>query len=114
MHLWQIILLMIAGAGAVAFWNSNQAAHEYANILGRRACQAAGVQFLDDSVHANGYIFRRDERGLLGFDRKFRFEFSTNGADRHAGAMIIRNRKLVFFQGPERVEPVVVPFLRNG
>ena len=111
--MWQLILLMIAGAALVAFWNGNQAASELAYILGRRACQAAGVQFLDDSVHANGYSIRRNERGMLGFDRKFRFEFSTNGADRHAGAMIIRDRKLTFFQGPERVQPVVVPFLRN-
>lgn len=110
----QIILLMIAGAGLVSFWNGNRAAAEYAYTLGRRACGAAGVQFLDDSVHANGYALRRDDRGRLGFDRKFRFEFSSNGADRHAGALIVRDGKLVFFQGPERVAPVVVPLRRDS
>ena len=109
----QLILLMIAGAAALSFWNGNRAAAEYAHILGRRACDAAGVQFLDDSVHLNGYSVHRGESGWLTLDRKFRFEFSVTGADRHSGSMVIRDRKLVQFTGPQRDENTVLPFIRR-
>lgn len=108
----ELILLMIAGAAAVSFWNNNRAASEYAHILGRRACEAAGVQFLDDSVQLNGYAIRRRDNGWIGLDRKFHFDFSVTGADRHSGRMIIRDKQLVYFDGPERQEPTIVPFIR--
>lgn len=110
----QLILLMIVGAAAVSFWNNNRAASEYAHILGRRACEAAGVQFLDDSVQLNGYAVRRRDNGWIGLDRKFHFDFSVTGADRHSGRMIIRDKQLVYFDGPQRpADNVVVPFIRR-
>ncbi|MBP9645726.1 MAG: DUF3301 domain-containing protein, partial [Pseudoxanthomonas sp.] len=42
-----LILLMIAGAAVVAWWNASRAAAERAEVLGRDACAAAEVQWLD-------------------------------------------------------------------
>lgn len=111
--MFQLILLMIAGAAALSFWNGNRAASEYAHILGRRACDAAGVQFLDDSVQLSGYALARGENGWLTLDRKFRFDFSVTGADRHSGRMVIRDRKLTYFEGPQRDDVTIVPFIRR-
>ena len=56
-----LILLLITCAAAFAWWNAARAATERAGELGRNACEAAGVQWLDHSVHAVATRLRRDE-----------------------------------------------------
>lgn len=103
-----LILLMIAGATLFAYWNAARAAAERAEQLGRNACSAADVLWLDQTVHANGLRLRRGEDGRLGFERSFRFEYSYDGLDRHTGKLVLRGEKLVSFVGPAR--PSVTPF----
>ena len=91
-----VILLMIAGAALFAYWNAARAAAEHAKQLGRNACAAAEVLWLDESVHASGMRLRRDDDGRLGFERTFRFEYSYDGVDRHVGRMVLRGERLVF------------------
>ncbi|KAF1703660.1 DUF3301 domain-containing protein [Pseudoxanthomonas suwonensis] len=95
-----LILLMIAGAAVFAFWNAARAAAERAEALGRDACNAAGVQWLDHSVHATGLRVYRREDGWLGLERTFRFDYSHDGADRHSGRLVLRGGRLVSFTGP--------------
>ena len=71
-----LLILMIVAAMAFAFWSAGRAAAERAEHLGRNACQAAGVQWLDQTVHASGLRLHRGEDGRLGFERSFRFEYS--------------------------------------
>jgi len=106
-----VILLMIAGAAAFAYWNAARAAAEYAEKLGRNACTAAGVIWLDQTVHAAGVRVRRNADGRLGFERSFRFEYSYDGSDRHIGRMVLRGDRLVSFVGPVRpsVTPINLP-----
>ena len=79
-----------------------QLAAERAEDLGREACAAAGVQWLDQTVHASGVRLRRGEDGRLGVERTFRFEYSEDGSDRHIGRLVLRGRRLVGFVGPVR------------
>jgi len=102
-----LIVLMIVGAALFAYWNAARAAAEHAKLLGRNACAAAQVMWLDESVHASGIRVRRNEDGKLGFERTFRFEYSHDGIDRHVGRMVLRGEKLVSFVGP--VQPSVTP-----
>ena len=102
-----LIILMIVGAALFAYWNAARAAAEHAKLLGRNACAAAQVMWLDESVHASGIRVRRNEDGKLGFERTFRFEYSHDGIDRHVGRMVLRGEKLVSFVGP--VKPSVTP-----
>lgn len=102
-----LILMMIVGAAGFAYWNAARAAAEHAKHLGRNACGAAEVIWLDESVHASGIRVRRNEDGRLGFERSFRFEYSYDGVDRHIGRMVLRGDKLVSFIGP--VRPSVAP-----
>ena len=101
-----LLWLLAAGAG-FAYWNAARAAAERAGELGRNACKAAGVIWLDQSVHANGLRLRRGEDGWLGFERSFRFEYSHDGTDRHVGRLVLRKGRLVSFVGP--VAPSVTP-----
>jgi len=95
-----LILLMIAGAIVFGLWNSARAAAERAEALGRDACAAANVQWLDHSVQASGVrLYRRDD-GWLGLERSFRFDYSYDGIERHTGRMVLRQGRLVSFVGP--------------
>lgn len=95
-----IVLVMICAAAAFAFWSSGRAAAESAESLGREACQAAGVQLLDQSVQAAGLRLCRHDNGWLGWERAFRFDYSINGDDRHVGRMVVREGRLISFSGP--------------
>ncbi len=95
-----MIVLMIAGATAYAWWDASRAAAELATLLGRNACQTAGVIWLDQSVHANGLKLRRREDGWMGLQRSFRFEYSEDGIERHIGRLVLFDDRLVSFSGP--------------
>ena len=98
---------MIVAGLAFAYWSAGRAAAERAEALGRDACSAAGVQWLDQSVHASGLRLQRGEDGWLGFERTFRFEYSYDGSDRHIGRLVLRGGRLVSFSGPTRAANVV-------
>lgn len=95
-----LLFLMIAGALGFALWNSARAAAERAEALGRDACNSAGVQWLDQTVHASGLRVNRGHNGRLGFERSFRFEYSRDGHDRQIGKLVLRGDRLVGFSGP--------------
>ncbi|MDG6347409.1 DUF3301 domain-containing protein [Luteimonas sp. 8-5] len=95
-----LLILMIVMTVGWAWWSSARAAAERAEELGRQACHAAGVQLLDQTVHASGLRLRRGEDGRLGFERSFRFEYSEAGDDRHVGKLVLRGDRLVGFVGP--------------
>lgn len=107
-----LILLMIAAAAVAAWWNAARAASERAEALGRNACRAAGVQWLDQSVHASGLRLCRLPGGRLALERTFRFEYSRDGEDRHSGRLVLRGGELVAFTGPS--EATVLAFRGRG
>ena len=104
-----LILLMIAGALAYAWWNAARAASEHAIEVGRAACRAAGVQLLDQTVQATGLRLRRRSDGRLGLERSFRFEYSYDGADRNRGRMVFHGRRLVSMAGPSPAVAAAMP-----
>lgn len=95
-----LLLLMILGVLGFALWNSARAAAERAEALGRNACESAGVQWLDQTVHASSLRLRRGHDGRLGLERSFRFEYSRDGHDRNIGKVVLRGDRLVGFSGP--------------
>lgn len=101
-----LIVLMLVASAALAFWNSGRASTERARELGRDACRAAQVQWLDDAVHAITLRPCRLGSGRLGWERTFRFDYSTDGRDRHEGRMVLRGDRLVSFAGPPTPEPL--------
>jgi hypothetical protein len=97
-----MIFMMLAGGAAFVWWSASRAAAERAGQLGRDACERAGVQWLDQAVHAHSMRFRRGDDGRLGVERSFRFEYSDDGIQRHIGHLILRGQRLVAFSGPTR------------
>jgi hypothetical protein len=104
-----LLILMIAIAIGFALWSSARAAAERATALGREACHAAGVQLIDQTVHASGLRLRRGDDGRLGFERSFRFEYSQDGTDRQIARLVLRGDRLVAFSGPMVAAPRAEP-----
>jgi hypothetical protein len=98
---------MICLAAGYFWWSASRAAAERAGDVGRNACDAAGVQWLDQTVHADGLRLRRRRDGWLGLERSFRFEYSEDGQDRHIGRLVLLGDELVSFSGPVRATSVV-------
>lgn len=80
----ELIVLLLLGA-AIWFFSDGLKARETAYAAARRACEQAGVQFLDDTVSQSGMRLARDGEGHATLERLFRFEFSTTGDDRQQG-----------------------------
>ena len=103
-----LLILMIVGVAAFFAFAAARAAAERAAEIGRDACLAAGVQWLDQSMHATGMRLRRKDDGWLGFERSYRFDYSEDGQDRHIGRIVLLGDKLVGFSGPSRAAQAVV------
>lgn len=102
-----LLIVMICTALGFAAWSAARAAAERAEQVGRDACRAAGVQWLDQTVHASGIRLRRRHDGRLGLERSYRFEYSQDGSDRHVGRLVLHGTQLVAFSGPSRAAAVV-------
>ncbi len=91
--MWEGLGLILL-IGAAWFWVDSLRARERALEAGRRACERYGVQFLDDTVAGLGVRIVRDEEGRVMLRRTYRFEFSSSGNDRRAGAIVISGAEL--------------------
>lgn len=96
----EALCLIVLGLPAYLFWAAGRDAAEAAVVHGRRACERAGVQWLDQSVHLVRLRLRRHSSGWLRWERQFRFEYSSAGQDRQAGLVIMLGSSLTGLVGP--------------
>ncbi len=61
----------------------------------RRHCREHGVQLLDQSVALERIRPHRNEFGQLCWRRRYGFEFSSTGAERHHGAVITSGNRVM-------------------
>ena len=85
------VLLLLALA--IWFVSDSLKAREAAHAAARKACDEAGVQFLDDTVSQSTLRLARDTEGRVVLERHFRFEFTPTGDDRQQGRVrLLGNR----------------------
>lgn len=82
-----IFLLLLAALGW--FWFDSLRALEIARNAGKRACDDANVQFLDDTVAGIALALVRNKSGRRVLRRTYRFEFSETGNTRLEGQLIV-------------------------
>jgi hypothetical protein len=82
-----LFLLLLAAFGW--FWFDSLRALEIARNAGKRACDDANVQFLDDTVAGIAFALVRDKSGRRMLRRTYRFEFSETGNTRLEGQLIV-------------------------
>lgn len=88
------LLLFVSLAVLGWFWVDSLRALEVARNAGRRACNSAGVQFLDDTVAGIGLALGRDDHGRRALRRTYRFEFSDTGDNRLEGRLTLLGAKV--------------------
>ncbi|MCG3201842.1 MAG: hypothetical protein NFCOHLIN_01714 [Gammaproteobacteria bacterium] len=106
----ETLIFMAALVGLVWFWADSMRTREVALRHCARACQDANVQFLDQTVAQASLGLGRDARGRLVLRRRYGFEFSTNGTDRHRGVAAMTGRIVEFV----RLEHPGGPFIMTG
>ena len=82
-----LFLLLLAALGW--FWFDSLSALEIARKAGRRACDDAHVQFLDDTVAGIALALARGKSGRRVLRRTYRFEFSETGNTRLEGRLVL-------------------------
>lgn len=82
-----LFLLLLAALGW--FWFDSLSALEIARKAGKRACDDAHVQFLDDTVAGIALALVRGKSGRRVLRRTYRFEFSETGNTRLEGRLIL-------------------------
>jgi len=83
------LLFLIVLAAFGWFWFDSMHALEIARKAGRRICEDAHVQFLDDTVAGTALALVRDKTGRRVLRRTYRFEFSETGNTRLEGQLIV-------------------------
>ncbi len=87
-----LFLLLLAALGW--FWFDSLRALEIARNAGKRACDDANVQFLDDTVAGIALALVRNKSGRRVLRRTFRFEFSETGNTRLEGQLIVLGNRV--------------------
>lgn len=88
------LLYMLLLAALVWYWLDSLRALEFARSIGKRVCENADVQFLDDTVARIELKLVRDDAGRRVLRRTYRFEFSETGNTRLEGRIILLSHKL--------------------
>ncbi|WJW76106.1 DUF3301 domain-containing protein [Thiohalobacter sp. IOR34] len=88
--LWLLLLLAAGGW----FWLDGLAARDRAVALARDTCERSGVQLLDGTVSLSALRLRRNPAGRVTLQRSFRFDYSSDGASRRQGFVVLLGRRL--------------------
>ena len=103
MSLFEITGLLVLAAG-LWLWHDSLKAREAGKRASLAACQAEGLQFLDDTVAIGSLWPARDDYGRLRLRRVYRFEYSDTGNNRRDGAVtLIGDRVLTVYLQPRVV-----------
>ena len=98
-----LALLALLGIGCIVWFSLM--AREAAVEAGRAACNAEGLQFLDDTVAIESVRPVRDEEGRLRLRRVYGFEYSDTGNNRRHGAVTMIGSQVVTLYLAARSEP---------
>jgi hypothetical protein len=93
MSLGEIAWMAFAGFAAWVFWRQ-LAIRELALRHAHSACEKSDVQLLDQSIGLSKLRFARLKRGGFGLLREYHFEFTSTGARRYQGRILMIGRTL--------------------
>ncbi|MGC3965525.1 MAG: DUF3301 domain-containing protein [Rhodocyclaceae bacterium] len=98
----EIVALILIGALGW-FWIDTLSAREVALREGRRACDADGLQLLDDTVAVSKLRLARNDEGQLRIKRTYDFEFSDTGNNRRRGTLALVGKELTMIYTVPRI-----------
>jgi hypothetical protein len=87
------------------FWLNSIKARDAAMTACRRACDAEGLQFLDDTVSTARVRLERDDDGVLRLRRVYSFEYSDSGNNRRPGSVVLLGDRVILLNVGLRAVP---------
>tara|TARA_B100001250_G_scaffold343187_2_gene311758 strand:- start:4396 stop:4719 length:324 start_codon:yes stop_codon:yes gene_type:complete len=96
-----LLLLVVLGAVAMLGWKvwlQQRAAQALALAYLRRECKKQGFQLLDDTVALTRTRLQLRQKRLLVL-RTLAFEFSSDGADRYRGELMLTGQRVTLISG---------------
>lgn len=93
--MYDTLLPLILVLLAIYVWQVGLKSRERARQLGHELCARANVQLLDQTVSLQRIGVERGDDGRLHWRRRYRFEVSTDGVDRHLGTLDIMQDRLL-------------------
>lgn len=88
------LFLILAVAAFGMYWLAAMRCKELAVASARRECNLADVQLLDQTVQQNHISMSRDSSGRWRVWRRYRFEYSEDGVERHGGRLVMLGQKV--------------------
>ncbi len=87
-------------------WLDSLKAREIGMQAARRACDAEGMQLLDDTVSIASIKPSRDDDGQMALRRVYEFEYSDTGDDRRRGSVVLLGHAVIVVNVGARPPPV--------
>ena len=75
-------------------WWIDRGIKQNAYALAKQHCEEINVQLLDDNVRLEKMTLKRNARGSMSIERRFKFEFTSTGERRHQGQLTMLGKKL--------------------
>ena len=91
---WGMLLLVAAMGGFALFWLDTLGARDLANDAARDTCAANGAALLDGTVSFHRLRVVRGDQGRPALERTYLFDYSTDGATRRQGFVIVSGRRV--------------------
>ncbi|HEX8964562.1 MAG TPA: DUF3301 domain-containing protein [Rhodocyclaceae bacterium] len=99
-------LLGLAVLAALAWlWYDSLKARDAGIAAVRDACQAEGLQLLDETMSIAGLKPARDEDGRLVLRRTYQFEYSDTGDNRRRGSLVMLGQRVLVINIGLRLVP---------
>lgn len=102
-------LSLLALAALAWLWLDSLKAREAGIREARAACQAEGLQLLDDTVAIGGLRLARDDDGRLRLQRTYDFEYSDTGDNRRQGSVTLLGHEVTMVRLRARLTLVAGP-----
>jgi hypothetical protein len=104
MPIFEVVSTLILIA-LVWLWFDSVKVREIAVRQAKAACDAEGLQFLDETVSISSLKPARDDDGHLVLQRVYSFEYSDTGNDRRPGSIVLLGQEVLFLNVGLRLAP---------
>ncbi len=90
-----LLALLVAG---IWIWHSGAKAKEVATECVKLALGETGMQLLDGTIYMKKIWPTRMSSGVVGLLRFYNFEYTSNGADRYQGLIVMAGDRMEYLQ----------------
>ena len=101
---WELLGLIVLAGGAW-LWLDSLKARDGGIAAARAACNAEGLQLLDDTVSLASLRPARNDDGRLLLRRVYNFEYSDTGDNRRNGSVVLLGHRVVLLNVGLRLVP---------